>query len=686
MSKNLLGKLNLQQTALQAGILLAFLLALFFGFAGVDYGPQWDQNLIKGQVNKYIRTGDFLPGEYVYPPVSTYIATTTLIPYAIPFILRYGTNWVPTQQYLVNEVLKNPNDAFLWNLRRVFVFFTILAIVWVGIAVGQKDWLAGLVAAAALAFSWEISYHSRLIHPDGPAMQFGSLALMFSMLAFYKKKPFNYSVWLVLATVAAAAAAATKYTSGIFLIAVLVFAFGLFRREGYGWWKLVRWLCYLVLIFSVVFIVLVPGVFLEQSTFFEDVSFAQRVYARGHGLQTVDAGWDHFQRILQYVFLAAFSSNPVLATFIPTLALIGVFSLLKTEGKGSRNLALTLGGIPFLYILFLTTNRVMFVRNLLIVLPSLAILAGFGFVYLLSVLKPYAKVWRGLLIAALILLIGVNFQRVSYAAWTIQMRTSGIFTEEALREIKGHPELEVYITPQAARLLGNRDLPVNATLDFSGNADKVLFAYLGDVRDEEEGFWPVNFFGASPMIFGPMEINMDWYASWPGVERFVLSIPALAWQDGAPLVDDPAKSPLAPTIELRREVYLDGENLYVKDETGKRYFFLNSANPKVILALRPFLESPVTIIAKQYSFERNRSWFLLAVNGEEIISESRFELEFHTIRLLSNLSEEEKTCFEAAVGPAKFKAMTDNILPMIDLSDEELISAAACIDSGKGGE
>jgi hypothetical protein len=137
---------------------------------------------------------------------------------------------------------------------------------------------------------------------------------------------------------------------------------------------------------------------------------------------------------------------------------------------------------------------------------------------------------------------------------------------------------------------------------------------------------------------------------------------------------------------LRRVLYLDGENLYVKDESGKRFFFLNSANPKVILALRPFLDSPVTITAKPYSLERNHSWFLMAVKGEEIIPESRFELEFHTTRLLSKLSEREKDCFEEAVGSAKFKAMTDNILPMIDLSDEELISAAACIDRGKGGE
>jgi len=680
MFKKISGKVNLRQTAFQLGILLAFLIAFFFGASGVDYGPQWDQNLIKGQVNKYIRTGNFLPGEYVYPPVSTYVAASTIIPYAIPFVLRYGTNWVPTQQYLLNEVLKNPNDAFLWNLRRVFVLFTLLAVLWVGLAAGQKDWLAGLVAATALAFSWEINYHSRLIHPDGPAMQFGSLALMFSFLAFYKKKPFNYRVWLSLAVASAALATATKYTSGIFLIAVLVFAFGVFKGEGFRWGKIILSLFLLVLLFSIVFVLLVPGVFLERSVFFEDLAFAQKVYARGHGLQTVNAGWDYFQRVVQYLFLAAFSNNPILATLIPLLGLTGVYSLLKSEERRSRYLALALGGVPFLYILFLITNRVLFVRNLLIVLPSVAILAGLGFAFLMRTLEPYAIGWRLLPVGVLLLVFGLNLQWISYTAWTIQMRASDIFAGQALQEISDHPEQKVYITPAVFRLLGDRELPENATLDFVGDEDLVLFAYLGDVRDEEEGFWPVNFYGASPNVFGPMEINMDWYASWPGVERLVLARPQLAWQDGAPLGKNPGRESLVPTIEFRGVIYLDGEQLYVKDEKGKRIFFLNSANPRVILALKSLLDSQVTIIAKPYSLERDHSWFLLAVNGEEVIPEEQLEVEFHTIRFLSNMDEGQKSCIEDVVGKAEFKAMRENMLPLIDLSEDQLRSVADCVD------
>jgi 4-amino-4-deoxy-L-arabinose transferase-like glycosyltransferase len=679
MLKRSIGKINLRQTALQAGILGAFLLALFFGFAGVDYGPQWDQNLIKGHVNQYIRTGNFLPGEYIYPPVSTYIATSTLIPYAIPFVLRYGTNWFPTQQYLLNEVLKNPNDAFLWNLRRVFVFFTLLAVVWVGIAAGQRDWLAGLVAAGALAFSWEISYHSRLIHPDGPAMQFGSLALMFSFLAFYKKKPFNYAVWLGLAAAAAALATASKYTSGIFLIAVMVFAFGIFKAEGYKLGKVIISLFGILLIFGVVFILLVPGVFLEQPIFIQHLLYTQSVYAHGHGMHTVQAGFDYFERVMQYLFLAAFSYNPFLAVLIPSLAILGVYSLLKHGNERSPYLALALGGVPFLYILFLSTNRALIVRNLLIVLPSIAILAGFGFTFLLRILKPYAIGWRLLPIGALLLVLGWNLQWISYTAWTIRMRNSDVFASQAIQAIREHPDEWVYVTPSALKLLGNEDLPANASSRFSGNEDLVLFAYLGDARDEDEGYWPINFYGASPMIFGPQDINMDWYTSWPGVERLVLSTPKLAWQDGSPLGKHPNRDSSSLIVEYRGILYLDGEQFYVNDEKGKRVYILNSANPKLLLSLRSLVEEEVTLKAVQYSAERDHDWFILSVNGNEIIPANQAVLEFHTIRFLSNLNGNQLDCVAETVGSAKFKSMTENMLPMIDLSDEELVSAADCI-------
>ena len=675
MFKKSFGKLNFPQIAFQVGIIVAFLLAFFFGVAGVDYGPQWDQNLIKGQVNKYIRTGNFLPGEYVYPPVSTYIATSTIIPYAMPFVIRYGSNWVPTKQYLLNDVLKNPNDAFLWNLRRVFILFTLLTIVWVGLAAGQKDWLAGLVAAAAMAFSWEINYHSRLIHPDGPAMQFGSLALMFSFLAYYKGKPFHYRVWLGLAVAAAALAAATKYTSGIFLIAVLVFAFDIFKGEGFKWGKIILSLFLLVLLFSVVFVLLVPGVFLESSLFLQHVSYAQRIYAGGFGLQTVNAGWDYFQRVMQYLFLVAFSSNPFLAIFIPALAIIGVYSLQK---ESEPYLALALGGVPFLYILFLSTNRVLFVRNLLVVLPSIAILAGFGFAFLMRVMKPYALGWRLIPLGALLLVFGSNLQWISYAARTIQMRNSDLYADQAVQFIQKHPEANVYVTPSALTLLGDRALPENAHSHFLGDEDLVLFAYLSDSRDEDEGFWPVNAYGASPLVFGPKEINMDWYAAWPGVERLVLSTPKLAWQDGAPLGKHPERDSSTPIVEYRGVLYLDGEQFYVTDEKGKRIYILNSANPDLLLSMRSLVETEVTLVTKPYSYERDHDWFVLSVNGNEIVPVDQTVLEFHTIRFLSNLDEDQKNCIAEVVGLTKFKAMTENMLPIIDLPDNELVAVSEC--------
>lgn len=665
----------------QGGILVVFLIALYFALAGVDYGPQWDQNLIKGNVNKFIRTGDLLPGEYVYPPMSSYIATSTVIPYSVPFVLRYGTNWTPTQQYLLDEVLKNPNESFLLNLRRVFVTFTMLAILWTGLAAGQRDWLAGLVAAGALAFSWEISYHSRLIHPDGPTMQFSALAILFGLLAFFHKKPFSDLVWLCLAAAAAAFATATKYTAGISLFVVLILAYAVLKEKGERTRRILFVLAGLVILFAVVFAVLVPGVFLETQTFIQHVAYGQNVYASGHGRQTVDAGWDYFVRVIVYIFQAAFSNNRILALVVPLLSALGIVSLLLSRQRRDLYLAAALIGVPLVYILFLITHRVLFVRNLLQILPSLAILAGFGFSWLLQRLGKHPLVVRAIPAGILLLVVSVNLSWISYSTWTIQMRRTSLFAEQALQEIGRQTEV-VYVTPAAHDLLGDRPLPDNARLEFNADTDLVLFAYLGDTIDEEEGGWPVNFPGASPQIFGPQEINMDWHASWPGVERLVLSVPELAWQDGAILIENPEVDPSMAEQGARGELSLDGEQFFLTDQTGRRINILNSANPSVILALKPLVDSDVEITGRPHSRQRANDWFLISLGGKQVLGEADLELQFNSIRLLAGLDEDQAACIAQVAGPARSQALGDNMLPFIDFSTEELLRMGKCLDGG----
>ncbi len=658
-----------------AGILLAFLFSLYFSLGGVDYGPQWDQNLIKGHLNKYVRQGTLLPGEYIYPPVSSYIAGSTLIPYAGPFVARYGLNWTPTQEYLLQDVLKNPNESFLLNLRSVFVLFTVLAVLWTGLAAMQYDWRAGVVAALALGTSWEVVYHSRFVHPDGPTMQFSALALLFGMLAYFRRGSLKPDAWLGLAAAAAAVATATKYTAGLSIVTVFVFAYGVYSQQGWRLRKMLLSLVGLGAIFGAVFVALTPGVLLETQVFLQNLGTAQRVYSQGHGLQTLPAGAEYLWRVINYLLLAAFSHAQMLALVVPALAAAGVVALARKRERQDVLLAIALAGAPLIYILFLATNRVLFVRNLLQILPNLAVLAGIGFVWGWERLRA----WRGGAQYGLAVLAAVVFAFNGYWIWqttvSIQQREQHLYIEEAIAAIEDAAE-DVYVTPAALRLLEGAALPGNAKTAYGGEA-QVLFAYLSDALDEMEGYWPVNLAGAAPQVFGPKEINFDWHASWPGVERLVLAERELAWQDGSLAgvglgADDAVQAETAVGV-LRQ----DGEQFNLEAD-GRTIRLLNSAEPRVILALRGLVDSEIELAGQPHSAARPDDWFAAAVGGEALVGEA--ELEFHTVRYLANRTAGELACIADAVGDAQYEAMVDNMLPMVDLTAEELEAIAACAE------
>src|SRR5690606_4795880 len=130
----------------------------------------------------------------------------------------------------------------------------------------------------------------------------------------------------------------------------------------------------------------------------------------------------------------------------------------------------------------------LFVRNLLQVLPVMALFAGFGLQHLAEAARQrLPRSW--VLVPALLLLavIGFNGQWIVTAAHSIQQRHSQAHLHDALAYLQAHPQQTVYITAAARSLLADYELPANLTNDKSDPATWVLFAYLADAFDEEEG-------------------------------------------------------------------------------------------------------------------------------------------------------------------------------------------------------
>jgi hypothetical protein len=554
----------------------------------------------------------------------------------------------------------------------------MLSTLWVGLAAGQRRWLSGLVAAAALGLSWEVSYQSRILHPDGPNMQFVALALLFALLGFYRKRPLGYLTWFGLGCIAAAAATATKYTSGFSLFMVLILAFGAMRNAGLSLRQAWARVAGFVAIFAATFLVLVPGAILEMDIFIRNLRFAQAIYAGGYGFQTVSAGWDYFSRIMVYLFQAAFSHSPLLALFFPMLALVGAYSLHRSKQRDDQWLLYSVLGVPLFYVLFLATNRALFVRNLLIVLPSLAIFAGFGFEWLYDRLSG-RPLWRYALAAVFVIVAAYNVYWLGYTANTIQERHTDAYVERALAAIAAETDKQIYVTPVALKLIGNRELPANTTTQYSNTVDLVLFAFRGDTRDEEEAGWPVNWPGIAPQTFGPMEMNFDWYANWPGAERLVLATPDLAWQDSAPFARfQPGQPAQLDPQKLSGTLEVDGEQFYFEREDETRVFFLNSANPFVVAKLRPFLGQVIEISGRPHDQQRSLDWYIFSVNGDGILHANQLVDEYNTYRFLSNRELAQLDCLQSGLDSAVYQALLDGRYDLLDLTDEELQAAMTC--------
>jgi hypothetical protein len=221
-------------------------------------------------------------------------------------------------------------------------------------------------------------------------------------------------------------------------------------------------------------------------------------------------------------------------------------------------------------------------------------------------------------------------------------------------------------------------------VQFTGDEDLVLFAYRGDTHDEEEGSWPINYPGSSPEIFGPREINFDWYAHWPGAERFVLADPQLAWQDGIRLRADmsPLNLSAAATQQISGLLLRDGDQFFVKIDDTRTIYLLNSANPKVIVALRPFVDSNISVTGLPYDESGNSQWYLLGVNGDAVLKIKELSIQLNFSRFFAQLSEQEKACLAEACGDAIYRALTDLTISLVDLSDEDLQKAISCLEGG----
>jgi 4-amino-4-deoxy-L-arabinose transferase-like glycosyltransferase len=502
-------------------ILIVFLTVIYIGIGGVDFGYHQDEQNTTGLVNKYIRTGNILPSWYAYPSLTTYLPVFATVPYAIPYVAHYGFDPKLLKNYVLKNVVRG-NSTFLLNIRKVFILTASASVLWVYLVclAWGRTWKEALLAASLLGFSWEVGYHSRWVAPDAIMMQFGVLAILLTMIGVRQDK--GRLKWFILSAAAAGLATSTKYPGGLLIVPVGVAVF-LFREKDSSVRILLRNLILVSVVFIIAYLVMTPGTILEFDIFIENVLGEIGHYARGHGPHTVGAGWEHFTLIITYLSRVVFSPYQPIAIFFFMASILGGWAIFKE----SPYQALVFICFPLLYIFYFSSQKVMFVRNLLVLVPFLAVLSARGIFAIFGWLKkPKFNLAFTLMITAM---LAMNIYWGMQAMRSIQLIGTNADIQILAREIKSNPQLTYLLSDHVWQVLEPFAPFENAVRTPSERVDRVAF-YSDEMK--KPGVWPINRPGSAPRSLGPFEINLDYYAGWQGENRILITTPDRAEQIG----------------------------------------------------------------------------------------------------------------------------------------------------------
>jgi hypothetical protein len=497
-------------------------LLLVTGFLGLDFGRHWDEWLQMRSVSRAVEQELLLPDSYNYPSVSFWLTVAALAPEVLADPPTTRVELAALQERLLPQLM---DQGFRLRVRGVFLVVSSLIVLWTYLA--QLRWRGrvgeALLAATLIGLSFELAYHARWIAPDAVNAQFVALCTLLLICAWSAPRP---RAWLLASAVSAGLATGTKYTAGLLLAPILIGLLGAVwaaRRTpgadpGRAGVPLVplqpSTLPIALLLFAATFLATTPGALLQPFSFFHDVRFEVRHYGyKGHYGYTVEAGLPHLLAQLRYLGGAALSPFEPLAWALAGLVLVGAGALVVE----SRRLALLLLVFPVLFVLYMSTTVVLFVRNLLLVLPFMALLGARGAGALGSLLPAAAG--RHAALGLALLLLAVHGSWLAHAADTIRDRGQAPFAARFVGDFDRwlaarEPEL-VYVAPAVATALEAYSGRPRPNLSQDPGVPTRLAAFLPPRRTYVLENLPSNRPGSIVRAFGPLEVNLAYYWTWP---------------------------------------------------------------------------------------------------------------------------------------------------------------------------
>jgi hypothetical protein len=512
---------------------LFFALAAFSaycGLLGVDFGTHWDEQNLIGSLAGSVRSWTFLPNSYVYPSVYYDLSLLYLAPDIISCrswsIASYNLGGAAEcAAGLADEI---QGHDFLLGLRGLFVSVTYMALAWTFLTVlawGRNPYEA-LLASALLGLSWEVGYHSRWVAPDAIMMQFSALALM---LMARSRTGGNPRMWLRLSAAAVGLAVGAKYPANVLLAPLLIAGYLSWTEQKGGLKTLGSLLLELLIVSAAAFLATTPGAILQPVQFFMDYYSRLYFYAFiGHMCHTVEPGLPHLYSVFTYLSRAALSGYQPVSAFFFAMALVGAYSVSSEDRK---NAALLLS-FPALYALLISMTTIFIPRNLLVLIPPLAVLSARGCFFAWERLRKGSM--RLVFGGAVALMLCANAWLLLAAAESIQYPPQGGYVGQLAEYVDARPGQRFLASD---RIIGDlaaydsRSRP-NVARAFPGAAEAAII-YFSET-DVEKARHVRSGIDYAWRWFGPAEVNMDYYPNWLGRDRIAVMPLGRAVQLGCP--------------------------------------------------------------------------------------------------------------------------------------------------------
>ncbi len=304
-----------------------------------------------------VNTGDLNPHIFLYPSLTIYLQALIFFLIQLPDRL-FGLQLLPGQVV----------DYYVYARALTVLFST--ATIYIVYEIGRRlfgTW-TGLGAMVFLSVSSAHVMNGYFATVDTPTAFWASLACLMAVMIYTGSER---KLWQYLAGgICVGLATGSKYTACLSVLPILV-AHAYHARLGEKW--LDKNVIVALLAIPVVFLITTPYALLDFNTFFnEGLLFQSKAYTSHTGYESETT--TSFRLYLSHLYSEGYGEVATL------LALTGLMALLFRK----RLEALLLMSFPLALFLLLGSYKVYFSRNILPVIPVMALLSGYGFTSILD--------------------------------------------------------------------------------------------------------------------------------------------------------------------------------------------------------------------------------------------------------------------------------------------------------------